>query len=225
MSEPVLEYVDNDKPYLGGYLGLVSSGLGSFTNLSVTDNVPAGHYVSSDWSASSGSWTMPDPDRLVESAPAGGQEFLRSSTAGTGPFNSHLGDGSYSTTVKLDPGGDPMGWGGMNIANTSTASTLSVFGGGYIVYLRRNGSVGIYKGGVGPVVADVPSGLDPTRAAVRLRVVKLGASIQVYTGDAQVPLISFTDTGGIPMTGGFGVATEQASGTISDIGYAADDSL
>lgn len=220
MSAPVLEY-DDDRPYLGGYMSLVSNG-SFFQNLTITDNVPGTSYSGPDWRPANGAWTLPSPDRLVQRSPAGGQNFLRAAGEG-GTFYSHLGDGTYTATIKLDLGTVPQGWGGMNIANTSTAPSLDWGQGGYLVFLRGNGNLGVYKAGFGQIVPDVPTGANPTTTPVTIRVVKLGANLQVYVGDAVIPRVNFTDTGAIPTIGGFGVATEGASGSVSNISYAADD--
>ena len=78
---------------------------------------------------------------------------------------------------------------------------------GYLVFLRRNGALGIYKAGTGQVVADVATGTDPRTAGVRIRVVKTHANLQVFVGENADPLVNWTDPSAPQWSvGAFGLA-------------------
>jgi hypothetical protein len=91
------------------------------------------------------------------------------------------------------------------------------------LFLRANGNLGIWKGGRGQVVADIPTGTNPRSAPVRLRVLKVGAYLQVYVNDGDEPVVNWTDwTGPGWGIGGFGVANLEAPATFTDVSYDAN---
>ena len=90
-------------------------------------------------------------------------------------------------------------------------------------FLRANGNLGIYKAGAGQIVADIPTGTNPRAAAVRLRVLKVGAYLQVYVNGGVNPVVNWTDHNSPAWgIGGFGIATNGTPATFTDVTYDAD---
>ena len=102
---------------------------------------------------------------------------------------------------------------------SAAAARASWRTGGYTVFLRANGNLGLWKNGVGQVVADVPTGTDPVLHPVRLTVLKCGAGIEVYVDDDPFPAILWTDYASPSFSGAFGLATELTTGTFTDVSY------
>ena len=92
------------------------------------------------------------------------------------------------------------------------------------MFLRANGSLGIYKAGTGQVVPDVATGTHPTTRGVRVRLVRTGSNFKVYVDGAVDPFINWTDTSASPATiGAFGIANLNAPATFTDVTYSGDD--
>ena len=60
---------------------------------------------------------------------------------------------------------------------------------------------------------------------MKIRVLKYGANIQVYLNDNKLPTINYTDQGSPFVTGGFGLATDQAAGLFTNVAYAANNGV
>ncbi len=142
-------------------------------------------------------------------------------------YNAHLADGTYTATVQLNPNAvpndRPHAWGGLNITNAAEQPYLDWVSGGYLVFIRYNGNLGLYRAGTGQVVPDVPTGLNPIATPVKIRVLKTGANIQVYLNGNALPTINYTDPGTPYVTGGFGLATELDGGVFTNVAYAANN--
>lgn len=229
MSMPDLRYPmpQGDQP--GGDLGLVTRGSAGFKNVTVRDNVPASYRNQDagevvDWRQTRGDWQVRAPSTFTEDVRTGGDIFLtdRSDTFGT--YDAHLGDGTYRATVRLDPGGRPDSWAGIDLTNAVTADSHSCSWGGYVAYIRRNGAVGLMRPGSGRDLPEVPTAFNPAITPVPMRVVRWGATIQVYLGDDATPAITYTDPSPPPDEGGFGLCTNGTSGEFTDVGYSADGS-
>ncbi len=90
-------------------------------------------------------------------------------------------------------------------------------------FLRANGNLGIYKAGAGQIVADIPTGHQPESRSVRLRVLKVGANLQVYVNGGVNPVVNWTDPNSPAWgIGGFGLATHGTPATFTDVTYDAD---
>jgi hypothetical protein len=225
LAGPVLTYRSSDG-YLGGYIGLESLGNSFFSNLTIRDNVPDSYRTQTDsildWKPTTGSWSVRAPGIMTNNLRPGGQIYLQGTSDPTSNYNAHLGDGTYTGDILLDPSGNPQAWGGLNITNGANQINNTWSAGGYVAFIRQNGSLGLYKGGVGQVVPDLPTRLNPVVTPVRLRVVKLGGSIQVYVNDLELPAITYVDPDSTWNVGSFGLATEQTSGTFAHVAYAAN---
>jgi hypothetical protein len=217
MSKPVVTFVDADAPYLGGYIGLASYELASFWNFRVTDNAP-GRYedFGRDWVATSGLWETLNNDVFIFSRDPNpqpsGAAYLHQESAVLGrTFATHVGDGTYTATLEFGPnqGSGPQAWAGLNLTNDAHEEYPGWSQGGYLVFLRRNGNLGLYEAGAGQVVPDRATGTNPAYTPVTIRVLKRGSWIQVYVDDDQYPTINYHDTNGGPSIGAFGLAGEQ----------------
>ena len=187
-----LSVTDADHPYLGGYLGLMTyDGTGDFRNLAVGDNMPTWG-TQDDWvsRAGDGDWAFVG-DSFIKNDSIYGQINLRTITTAGITRDVQLGDGTYTASINT-LFSDNDEWGGLALTNDGITRSWST--GGYVVFLRGNGNLGIYKAGVGQVVADVATGSIPWRRAYRVRVVKTGPNFQVFFEDQPDPLINWTDT-------------------------------
>jgi hypothetical protein len=230
LTNPIIHYTSATDLYPSGYIGLESGGVSHFSNLTVRDDVPAG-YVSQDenvldWKQSTGDWKVRAPSTISSYDASTGQTFLQGRADPVSNYNAHLGDGTYTATVQLNPGSPASSWGGLNVANGAAQAYLNFTTGGYLVFLRANGNLGLWKGGgPGQVVPDVPTGLNPIPTPVKIRVVKVGANIQVYLGGSALPTINYTDPGPPFVTGGFGLATYGAGGVFTNVAYAGNNGV
>jgi hypothetical protein len=210
-----LAVTDADDPFLGGYVGLATSnGAGHFMNFTASDNVPPWS-TSSDWSVDAGSWTT---GGTSSNAHNDGQINMVTQTSEGTTFPLQLGNGTYAATIRLSAGATPLAWAGLALTNHNLTGSWS--SGGYLVFLRANGNLGVYKAGSGQVVADVATGTTPRTNDVRLRVLKTGANLQVYVNNLPDPVVNWTDPGpSAPAIGGFGLANLLAPATFTDVTY------
>jgi hypothetical protein len=225
LLKPIIRYTAPDKVYLDGSIGLGSNGSSVFSNLTVRDDVPANYRSQNDtvldWKPTGGSWSVFAPSSLFSYLPSG-QIFLQGRAAPVANYNAQLGDGSYSATVQLNPSSPAQSWGGLNLTNDDQQANPFWGDGGYLVFIRANGNVGVWRGGRGQVVSDVATGLNPVTTPVTLTVLKTGRNLQVYVNHNPVPIIMYTDYVAPTTAGTFGVATEQTSGVITGVTYAAN---
>ena len=227
LTHKILEYTSPDDLQLAGYLGLQSRGESSFANLTVRDNVPASYRSQDenvlDWKQSTGDWKVRAPSTISSYTQGSSQTFLQGTAAPVSNYNAHLGNGTYTATVQLNPNAVPNAWGGLNITNAAEQPYLDWSTGGYLVFIRYNGNLGLYRAGTGQVVPDIPTGLNPIATPVKIRVLKTGANIQVYLNNLALPTINYTDPGTPYVTGGFGLATELDGGVFTNVAYAANN--
>jgi hypothetical protein len=221
MAFPAIRYTTPLGEQLSGEVGLVADGEAIFKSFTMRDNVPA-QYQDQDWRQVSGHWIVAAPSTITEDNGGNGDIFLNASSDIVGDYNEHLGDGAYHAAIQVSPGADPMAWDGINVTNNGFTGSLSCGGGGYVAFIRANGAVGLSKAGVGQVVPDIPTGLDPVGTPVRMRVVRSGADLQVYLNDQALPAISYTDPAPEDYSGGFGLCTHGAGGVFRDVSYAAN---
>ena len=211
---------DGDDPYLGGYTSLASYYMsGKFKNFSAADNVPDS-YSPVDWSRTLGDWDI--HDHVLSNRLSGGQVNLQCYLGPLPAKPSQLGDGTYSATLSLPANAPPTAWGGLAIVNNDGTGSYS--SGGYLVFLRANGNLGIWKAGTGQVVADIPTNATPTQpGGLRLRVVKTRNNYQVYVGDRPDPFIDWSDTSGAWAIGSFGLANFDTPATFTDVTFNGND--
>jgi hypothetical protein len=179
-----------------------------------------GTSTAADWAANSGQWGA--GGNTVVSYLDNGQVSLMDSTGLDERYPAQFGNGTYATGVSIAGGANPQAWAGLALTNNGITGSWGT--GGYLVFLRANGSVGIYKSGTGQVVADVPTGTSPTTKPVRLRVLKTGANFQVYVNNNLYPFINWTDTSPPAWAiGSFGLANLQAPATFANVTYNGND--
>ncbi|MBF4769638.1 hypothetical protein ISU10_17865 [Nocardioides agariphilus] len=217
---------DAEDPFLGGYVGLVTwQSAAVFSNLQIGDNVP-GKSQLSDWGTREGAWAYGQAatTTFLSNGTSSGQLNLQTDQDLIAPVLTQLGDGTYSAMVEVGNGGpspNPSAWAGIALADHTGSGSWSR--GGYLVFLRANGHVGIYKAGSGQIVLDVATGTNPAAGPVRLRVLKTGANFQVYVGDRAAPYVNWTDLSSTAWAiGSFGVANLLAPATFSQVTYDGD---
>jgi hypothetical protein len=240
-SQPEISYRDPVAPFMGGSVSLGASGSPGvqFRGFTATDNLtsvplPGAPFDLSDWRANGGSWNLvPSVGGMRNSAATGQLNLMmrRPDTPGstslfTTPWTA--GDGTYHVTVQLSSqSGDPTAWAGLNFVgnDASGAGNTHWSTAGYLVFLRRNGNLGLYKGGTGQIVPDVPTGKNPTLAPVGLRIVKRGSALKVYVDGVHQPLIDLQDDSGNldREIGNVGLATYGSTATFTQFSYAADN--
>ena len=134
-----------------------------------------------------------------------------------------LGDGTYSASIRLYVPKDLQAWGELALTNDGPFEDYTA--GGYLVFVRANGNLGVYKAGVGQVVPDIVTGTDPVAVPVRLRVVKAGPNLQVYINGSRDPLVNWTDTGAPAWgLGSFSLVNGFGTGiAFTDVTYAGND--
>lgn len=211
---------DADDPFLGGYVGLVTyQDLATFNTFQISDNVP-GSSASTDWTPNAGDWAISAGKYLVNRASTG-QLNLQTNQGLDGNVLTQLGDGSYAASISITPGADPQAWAGLALADNGGFGSFARDG--YLVFLRANGNLGVYKAGVGQVIADIPTGTNPTVRNVRIRVLKTGTNLQVYVNNLPDPFVNWTDQGSHAWAiGSFGVANLQTPATFSGVTYDGD---
>jgi hypothetical protein len=190
-----------------------SGSMPSFAHFTISDNTTAS-FVNADWGQSTGPWSL-DPTTGTLAAQGPENKIYRQNAGSM----AQLGDGGYTATIRLNNSNDSEAWGGVNIANASMSNDWGA--GGYLVFIRLNGNLGVFKAGAGQLVPDVPTGVNPVSAPVRLRILKSGAYVRVYVNDQTQPVVNFWDrTGSVPVIGGWGLATRNTTGSFTDLRYA-----
>ena len=226
MLTPVLQYTSRDDLYLDGQISLGTNGMSTFSNLTVRDDVPADYRdqndTAVDWKQTSGSWRVRAPSMLSSFVVGRDQIFLQGRSAPTANYNAHLGDGTYTATVQLNPGSSAQSWGGLDVTNADGLPNPDWSDSGYLVFIRANGNLGLWRGGSGQVVGDIATGLDPVASPVKLTVLKTAGTILVYVNHDLLPTIRYVDySPSSPSVGAFGVSTDQAAGEITNVSYSA----
>ena len=228
-KKPFIAYTDKDQPYTAGRLSLVTANASvAFSEISVSDNVPPRGYTADDWGGGvMGSWGInPAASECSQRSASGGWISLMDTTyAKLNNGEWAAGDGAYSVTVKLDPTQPDTKWAGINIANPKFGyyQTWSEPGNGYVVFLRGNGNVGLWKGGYGQVVPDVATPARPKVQPARLEVVKTGPNIQVFVDGSRQPSINYTDGAADASMAGAFLLTTDGVATFGSIAYAGNN--
>jgi hypothetical protein len=184
-------------------LGRVNTGS---VNLSMISASTAGN-----WVPLKGTWAMP-----TSSA-----QYLSQTSETTHPAYATIptiafGDATYEMDVKVLNTG--QNWAGLNINKVTPADSYGQ--GGYLVFLRGNGKVSLYKGavdGAGVVVSDVPTGTSPSTGWVHLRVVHSHGTVYVYVGDTTVPQIKWSDPGGMYIGGSMSLVTSMTKAQFKNL--------
>jgi hypothetical protein len=224
LLSPILQYTASSNVNLTGYLGVGAYGPSTaFSNLTVRDDVPADYRSQDDtpldWKPTAGAWRVRAPSTLASLQDGESEIFLQGRSAPTANYNAHLGDGTYTATVQLSPGSPALSWGGLDITNADAQLNPSWRTGGYLVFVRANGNVGVYRTGIGQIGPDYPTGLDPVATPVTLTVLKTGGNVQVYVNHNPLPTIMYTDHASPYTVGTFGVATHETEGVITNVAY------
>jgi hypothetical protein len=109
------------------------------------------------------------------------------------PKGLSAGDFTADITMRVDSTADPSYWGAFSFRRAS--ETDSIFSSGYMVYLRANGQLSLYKGNVGNIgqVVSLTCGLFAGPCAHQIRVVASGSSISVYA-DGELKITPPPDT-------------------------------
>ena len=84
--------------------------------------------------------------------------------------------------------------------------------GGYLAFMRDNGTVALYEGDYGQL-SSTPTGIDPTAAAFTLRVEAEGTSIRVYVNDTEF----LNETNETFSSGYVGLASNTVTTFIDDV--------
>lgn len=126
------------------------------------------------WIAGPGSWQ----------ASAG---LLRQSATNATTFTGFGGHAGADFSLQADVQLSGSGWAGVSFRKANPSD--SPFASGYLVHLRQNGWVTLYK--PGGAIAGAASGGDPVNGFVRLRVEALGPDIVVHANGK--PIISIAD--------------------------------
>jgi hypothetical protein len=141
-----------------------------------------------DWAVGAGSWE--------------GSTGLLRQTATASPAFIGLGGRVVSNgSIRADVQLSGSGWAGLSFRKQEPDG--SPFESGYLVHVRTNGTITLYK--PGGVVAGASSAADPVNGFVRLRVEALDSNIVVYADGR--PVISTTDTGSTSGHAGFATDT------------------
>jgi hypothetical protein len=196
-TNPQIEWADPGSDFPGGWDSFVTlQSTATFSNVVFSDNASDSFSGGvGDWVGSGGSWALG----------GGGLTQSDSSAApGMSQFGNHVqGAGSYSTDVQISGDtGDPTNWVGLSINKTAPTDTFGTSG--YLVYLRANGMVSLYRAGLGTVVGDTPTGTNPLAGPVALKVVEAertttdtgiqATTFAVYVGGVTTPQITWSDT-------------------------------
>jgi hypothetical protein len=174
------------------------------TQLSGTDFEGFSGPGTSPWTGGTGTWGE------------SGGAMTNTSTGGTnwiGRPGVVFSNAVYSYNVSLSGATESDAWEGLTFSQLSPGDSYGTSG--YMVFLRANGNVDLWKAGAGVVVGDTATGTNPTTSTVPVKVVKNGAEIQVYVGSATTPQIDYFDSGSPYTSGYMGLATTYTSASFS----------
>ncbi|WP_146616647.1 discoidin domain-containing protein [Kitasatospora sp. SolWspMP-SS2h] len=155
------------------------------------------------WRHTKGNWSVTDGG-YVQSDPLSSWETV-SAVAGRA-----YGDVSASVDVRItgvNPTGGNSNWAGLTVHSQNPTDVQT----GYLVALRNNGEVFVYRSGTSLATAKVP-GYTPGQT-VTLRVVTRGSALKVFAGTT--PLITLDDPG-YP-AGNIGLVTGDAAARFDNV--------
>jgi alpha-L-rhamnosidase len=140
-----------------------------------TDDFTRGNTV---WQESSGDWKADSGSYMQSDASAIGV---------TGVKNLSWSDATYEFTCQINQAASSGNWAGFGFRKPAPDSKHD--GGGYLVYLRKNGDLDLFAG---KVLQSVPTNLDTTRPT-KFKIVTAGDHIEVYLNDESSPRIDVHD--------------------------------
>lgn len=196
-----------DSTFTSGYVSLVTNNVSArFQNLEITKDTFEDTFSSvadANWVKTGGSWSIDAATASLKQATASGQ--ARASMA-----MNNLQEGTVSADIRILSG---SGWAGLGLKRTTPEE--GVYVSGYIVYLKSNGNLGVYKNGTGLMGSEVATGTNPGLNFVNVKVTFANGDIKVYINNAASPLVTKTDRGF--NSGSIAVATDAASALFDNI--------
>lgn len=157
----------------------------------------------------------PDSGSWATSGGAVTQSNLQANPAMATIRDSIFENAEHGVTVRMTGSVAADDWVGVQIAKAKPSDYY--FDSGYLVFLRANGKVSLYKAGQGVVAADVTSGTLPLNNDVRITVTKGGNTIRVLVGDTLTPQITWTDPGQVWQAGYSSLVTVRATAAFRDV--------
>lgn len=164
--------------------------------------------TSEAWTAVDGTWTAVDGVYRQQDTTRTGWKSVVDDL--------RIADGSVETVVHFRTLATSTAFGGVQVrtAKPGDAYTQS----GYMVYLRPNGSVDVFRAGTGVIATG--SGTAVT-GPVKLRVELRGAEIRAFVGDETTPRVAVTDPDPITGPGSVQLVTGRAAVDFDDVRVAA----
>ncbi|MDJ1113824.1 hypothetical protein [Microbacterium dauci] len=129
-----------------------------------------------------------------------------------------VADGSVEVDVTFRSTATSTAFAGVQLrtANAGDAYTTS----GYLVYVRQNGSVDVYRAGQGVIASGTGSALSGTTT---LRVEADGATLRVFVGTSSVPRVTVTDPNPVTGAGFVQLITGRAAVDFDNVRVRQDD--
>ncbi|MFD0469720.1 hypothetical protein ACFQ0B_16440 [Nonomuraea thailandensis] len=156
------------------------------------------------WTAVDGSWSVTGGVyRQQDTTRTGWRSYVNGLT---------IADGTVETRIDFRTTATSTAFGGVQVrtAKPGDAYTQS----GYLVYLRPNGSVDVYRAGTGVLATGAgPAVTGPTTLRVELR----GAQIRAFVGDDPAPRVTVTDPSPITGPGSVQLITGRAAVDFDDV--------
>jgi hypothetical protein len=176
-----------------------------------------------DFSAGDSIWTKNSGTWAVETGEFSQSDNTISAYASEPALT--IGDGVVKMDIKINSTYGTDYWSGFSVRKTNPNDTYVQSG--YLVYIRPNGKVGLYKNG--SAWQEISTGFDPTAGFVTLKAELKGSQINVYVNDFPVlsrndsdftsgyisPVTYFTHThfDNITVSGGAGFSDNFTSGS------------
>lgn len=207
-GSPQIVWVEDGIVAESGYVSLgTNQAAALFDNVSIYNNISENFSAgSANWTANAGTWS---------SASNAYSQTNTTANPGFSTLNHTVfGDALYEADVKINSTADPGNWVGINIAKTSAADFY--YTSGYLIFLRGDGTVSLFKGGAGGglMVGDVPTGTNPLAEYVHLAVYKTQNAIQVFVGNASTPQIYWLDNNSSIFNSGY-MSLVNVNGNVS----------
>lgn len=204
---PALEVTDD--LFAVGYLGLRSGGvLAHFDNVKVSvsgvdffDNFEAGYDTM--WTQSYSPWSI--VSGAYSENTGNGMSTLTGKTYSNGALAANL--------RIVNNNGIASNWVGLIVRKTNAADNY--LDSGYLVYMRKNGQLAIYKAGAGDLQT-YDTGLDPSHP-FRLEVVLRDDNLKVYVNHSETAALDITDSA--YSSGYISLITGGASGQFDDVQF------
>ncbi|UBU12646.1 hypothetical protein [Nonomuraea gerenzanensis] len=156
------------------------------------------------WTAVDGTWSVTGGVyRQQDTTRTGWRTYVNGLT---------IADGTVETSIDFRTTATSTAFGGVQVrtARPGDAYTQS----GYLVYLRPNGSVDVYRAGTGVLATGTGAAVTgPTRLRVELR----GAELRAFVGDDPAPRVTVTDPDPITGAGSVQLVTGRAAVDFDDV--------